>query len=359
MTKRALLSVSATAHNAQSALSSVIFSRRSLGLFCAAALMSGLLTGCGEKNGHDTTVAAGTQTPATTIGICELVEHEALDRSVQGFVEALAERGFVDGQNLRIDRQNAQGDQATLQNIGSRFLSEKANLIFAVSTPATQAMARTTRDIPIVATAVTSFEAAKVVKSDEKPGTNVTGVSNIGPIAKQLELLLALTGGKKTVGVIFNAGEVNSAFQVEIFKKAAAEHDVKVLEATVSSVNDIQQAVASLSGKVSGLWFPTDNILASGTAILAKAALEAKLPTVPGDEALIRGGCLATIAVDYHELGRMSGAMAADILEGKAKPQDLAIQRQDAKKPLVNKKTAEALGLTLPESVLQDAVLIQ
>ena len=220
-------------------------------------------------------------------------------------------------------------------------------------------MARATRDIPIVATAVTSFEAAKVVKTNEKPGTNVTGVSNIGPIARQLDLFLALTGNAKTVGVLFNAGEVNSAFQVEIFKKAAAAKGVEVLEATVSSVNDIQQAVTSLSGKVAGLWFPTDNVLAAGTSILAKAAKDAKIPTIPGDEALIRGGCLATIAVDYYTLGRMSGTMAADILEGKSKPADMAIQTQDAQKPLINLATAKAIGLTIPEDILKNAAVIE
>ena len=143
------------------------------------------------------------------------------------------------------------------------------------------------------------------------------------------------------------------------FKKAAAAKGVEVLEATVSSVNDIQQAVTSLSGKVAGLWFPTDNVLAAGTSILAKAAKDAKIPTIPGDEALIRGGCLATIAVDYYTLGRMSGTMAADILEGKSKPADMAIQTQDAQKPLINLATAKAIGLTIPEDILKNAAVIE
>ena len=124
-------------------------------------------------------------------------------------------------------------------------------------------------------------------------------------------------------------------------------------------MNDIQQAVTSLSGKVAGLWFPTDNVLAAGTSILAKAAKDAKIPTIPGDEALIRGGCLATIAVDYYTLGRMSGTMAADILEGKSKPADMAIQTQDAQKPLINLATAKAIGLKIPEDILKNAAVIE
>ena len=338
-------------HDFPSSLASFSFTRRRFAALCCAALVTGFTAGCDKSSAP---AATGTATAdKISVGICELVEHEALDLSVKGFLDELAARGFKDGEKIVVDRQNAQGDQATLQNIGSRFLSEKTKLIFAVSTPATQAMARTTRDIPIVATAVTSFEAAKVVKSNDKPGTNVTGVSNIGPIARQLDLFLALAPNAKTVGVLFNAGEVNSAFQVEIFKKAAAAKGVEVLEATVSSVNDIQQAVSSLTGKVQGLWFPTDNVL------LAKAALDAKIPTIPGDEALIRGGCLATIAVDYYTLGRMSGTMAADILEGKAKPADMAIQTQDAQKPLINLATAKAIGLTIPEEILKNAAVIE
>ena len=343
-------------HDFPSSLSSFAFTRRRFAALCCAALVTGLTAGCDKQATPAASTAAGAA-DKIPVGICELVEHEALDLSVKGFLDELAARGFKDGEKIAVDRQNAQGDQATLQNIGARFLSEKTQLIFAVSTPATQAMARATRDIPIVATAVTSFEAAKVVKTNEKPGTNVTGVSNIGPIARQLDLFLALTGNAKTVGVLFNAGEVNSAFQVEIFKKAAAAKGVEVLEATVSSVNDIQQAVTSLSGKVAGLWFPTDNVLAAGTSILAKAAKDAKIPTIPGDEALIRGGCLATIAVDYYTLGRMSGTMAADILEGKSKPADMAIQTQDAQKPLINLATAKAIGLTIPEDILKNAIL--
>lgn len=327
-------------------------SRRKFALLSCATLLTPLLTACGDGEKADSQATASVR-----IGICELMEHEALERSVAGFIEALAERGFVEGKNLIIDRQNAQGDQATLQNIGARFVSEDPKLIFAVSTPALQAMARATREIPIVATAVTSFEAAKVVKSDTRPDTNVTGVSNLGPVERQLELLLVFAKDKK-LGVIFNAGEVNSAFQVERFQKAAATKGVEVLTATVSSVNDIQQAVASLSGKVSGLWFPTDNVLAAGSAILARAAMDAKLPTVPGDEALVRNGCLATIAVDYLTLGRMSGAIAADILEGKRRPQETPIAFQDARHPIVNLDTAKALGLTISDAILKNATTI-
>ena len=195
------------------------FSRRSAAALAAAVLF---LAGCGEeaKTTAADAAAASKTTPAQQapipVGVVQLVEHEALDATVKGFIDELAARGFKDGENIRIDHQNAQGDQATLANIGTRFVSNKSQLIFASSTPAVQAMARATKTIPVVATAVTSFEAAKVVKSDAAPGGNVTGVSNLSPIAAQLDLLVEIaaltpnTAKTKPIGVVFNPSEVNA-----------------------------------------------------------------------------------------------------------------------------------------------------
>lgn len=311
------------------------------------------LTGCGEDKKTSAQPQAAAQIP---VGVVQLVEHEALDATVKGFIDELAARGFKNGEKIRIDRQNAQGDQTTLANIGGRFVSAKSGLIFASSTPALQAMARSTKTIPIVATAVTSFEAARVVKSDQAPGGNVTGVSNLGPIAAQLELLVELTGEKtktEPVGVIFNPSEVNAEYQVEKFRAEAKARGIAVIEAAAGSVNDVPQAIASMRGKVCALWLPTDNVLASAAANVAKLAIDAKLPVIASDSALVRAGSLASISVDYYELGRMTGAIGADILEGKKKPADTPIAFQNAQKPLVNMKTASAIGLEIPQKVLE------
>ena len=334
-------------HDFPSSLSSFAFTRRRFAALCCAALVTGLTAGCDKQATPAASSAAGAA-DKIPVGICELVEHEALDLSVKGFLDELAARGFKDGDKIVVDRQNAQGDQATLQNIGARFLSEKTQLIFAVSTPATQAMARATRDIPIVATAVTSFEAAKVVKTNEKPGTNVTGVSNIGPIAEQLDLLLKLTGGKKEVGVLYNPAEDNSLFQVEVLRERARELGVSVREVAVTSVNDIQQVVASLRGKVAGLWIPTDNVIASGSAILAKSAADAGLPVVTGDLVFVQGGCLATVTISHHTLGRMTAERAVEILEGKKKPGDIPVARQETSRIVMNRKALALLGEKAP-----------
>lgn len=313
------------------------------------------LAGCGQDEAPAETSAK----PLTPIGLVQLVEHEALDAAARGIVDALAERGFKEGVNISIDRQNAQADQSNLHNIASRFVSQKDALIFAIATPAAQTVARATKEIPIVATAITDFESAKLVQSVEKPGTNVTGVSDIGPIADQLKLLLRFTKGDKTIGTIYSSSEANSAYQVDLLKKAANELGVTVLEATVSNVNDIQQAVASLKGKVSGLYIPTDNVLASAVPALVKVTEPAGIPTVAGEGGPVRAGCLATISVDYYELGRMTGFMGADILEGKKKPAEMPVETQQNAKVVINMKAAKALGVTVPEDLKKGAELIE
>ena len=264
-----------------------------------------------------------------------------------------------DGVNIKIDFQNAQGDQSNLHNIATRFVSNKDKLIFAVATPAAQAVATTAKGTPIVATAITDFVAAKLVKSDEQPGGNVTGVSDLGPIEAQLELLLKLVPDAKAVGTIYNSSEINSKYQVDIFKKAAEKRGVQVLEATVSNVNDIQQAAASLNGKVQGMWLPTDNVLASAIPALAKVANPSKIPVIAGERGMTEAGCLGSISVDYYEIGRMTGQMGADILDGKKKPAEMPVQHVANGTPVFNMKTAAAIGITIPDELKKGAVLFQ
>ena len=318
-----------------------------------SAIVGGL-TGCGKE---DAALQGGkTLIP---IGIVQLVEHEALDAANRGIVDALAERGYKEGVNVTIDRQNAQADQSNLQNIAARFVSNDSKILFAIATPAAQTLAAATKTTPIVATAVTNFEVAKLVASNEKPGGNVTGVSDINPVAEQFELLMKFAPDAKAIGTIFNSSEINSTYQIELLKKAAAAAGVEVVEASVSSVNDIQQAVASLKGKVGGIYLPTDNIIASAVPVLMKSVFEAGIPTVAGEGGMVRAGVLASIAVDYYTLGKMTGAMGADILDGKKKPADMPIQSQKAEKVLVNLKTAETMGIKIPEDILKTAETVK
>lgn len=322
----------------------------------AAGLMLTLamgIVGCGGD------AKDGKKAEKVNVGIVQLVEHEALDAANKGFVEGLASKGYKEGQNIAFDKQNAQADQSNLQNIAHRFVNNKVDLICAIATPAAQTVANVTSDIPIVATAVTDYKMAKLVKDNDKPGTNVTGTTDMNPVADQLDLLVKLVPTAKTIGVIYCSSEVNSQLQVEILKKAAAAKGITVKEATVSTVNDIQQAAHSLVGSVQAIYVPTDNVLASAIPTLISVTDEAKLPVICGEGAHVRAGGLATLGVDYYKLGFQAGVMAADILSGKAKPAEMAIQAQKDFKPVINMKSAAKIGLTVPEELLKDAEVIK
>ena len=311
-----------------------------------AAMVSAALTGCGEDKKAEA---------PKTIGIVQLVEHDALDAANRGITDALKERGVT----MEIDRQNAQADQSNLRNIAQRFVSHNYPLIFAIATPAAQTVANATSTTPIVATAVTDFAVAKLVKDNNKPGTNVTGSSDMNPIAAQTELLLKLVPNAKTVGTIYNSSEINSQLQIDILRKELEKHGVALAEATISSVNDIQQAAQSLVGKVDVMYVPTDNVVASSMPTLYRVTQAAKLAVVAGEAGMVRSGATATVAVDYYNLGKIAGNMGADILEGKAKPQDMPIRYQTEFKVVLNEPDVKELGLTVPEDVAKNVTWVK
>lgn len=311
-----------------------------------AAMVSAALTGCGEDKKAEA---------PKTIGIVQLVEHDALDAANRGITDALKERGVT----MEIDRQNAQADQSNLRNIAQRFVSHNYPLIFAIATPAAQTVANATSTTPIVATAVTDFAVAKLVKDNNKPGTNVTGSSDMNPIATQTELLLKLVPNAKTVGTIYNSSEINSQLQIDILRKELEKHGVALAEATISSVNDIQQAAQSLVGKVDVMYVPTDNVVASSMPTLYRVTQAAKLAVVAGEAGMVRSGATATVAVDYYNLGKIAGNMGADILEGKAKPQDMPIRYQTEFKVVLNEPVVKELGLTVPEDVAKNVTWVK
>lgn len=311
-----------------------------------AAMVSAALTGCGEDKKAEA---------PKTIGIVQLVEHDALDAANRGITDALKERGVT----MEIDRQNAQADQSNLRNIAQRFVSHNYPLIFAIATPAAQTVANATSTTPIVATAVTDFAVAKLVKDNNKPGTNVTGSSDMNPIAAQTELLLKLVPNAKTVGTIYNSSEINSQLQIDILRKELEKHGVALAEATISSVNDIQQAAQSLVGKVDVMYVPTDNVVASSMPTLYRVTQAAQLAVVAGEAGMVRSGATATVAVDYYNLGKIAGNMGADILEGKAKPQDMPIRYQTEFKVVLNEPVVKELGLTVPEDVAKNVTWVK
>ena len=316
-----------------------------------AVLGLGMMAGCGGDQ-----KASGEK--SYKIGIVQLVEHNALDAANRGFVDGLKARGYEEGKNLTIDRQNAQADQSNLQNIAQRFVSDKVDLICAIATPAAQSVANATKDIPVVGTAITDYVSAKLAQTNEKPGANITGTSDLNPIKEQVDLLIKLYPNAKTIGTIYSSSEVNSEIQVKAMKEYAESKGLTVRVATISTVNDIQQAAQSIVNEVDVFYEPTDNVIASAMPTLTSVTDPAGKGVICGYVGGVTAGALATKGIDYYKLGVQTGNMAADILEGKAKPSDMKIETAHDLVVVINKKNAEKIGLTIPADVLSGATVM-
>ncbi len=310
-------------------------SKRFLATGMLLSMMAFAAAGCG---GGDKKADAPKKDAAKVynVGIVQLVEHQALDDSRKGFIEGMKKKGFEEGKNVKYDMQNAQADQSNLQTIAQRFVNNNVDLICAIATPSAQTMANATKTIPIVGSAITSYESAKLVKSDKKPETNVTGTSDMAPVAAQLDLGLKLKPGAKKVGLMFTSSEMNSQIQI----KMAEEHLKKA---------------GLVSKGVEFIYVPTDNVIASATPALVAITNEAKVPVIAADAILLKSGATASVNIEYFQLGVISGEMAGDILSGKAKPQDMPIAFQKEFTPSINKAQAEKLGLKVPEELAKFA----
>lgn len=289
------------------------------------------------------------------IGIIQIAEHPALDGARKGFIDFLREEGYAENKNVVYDYQNAQGDMATAQTIAQKFVNDKVDMILAIATPAAQAAAQATNKIPILITAVTDPVAAGLVKSIEKPGTNVTGTSDLNPVDKQLELISKFAPKAKRVGIIYNAGETNSLVQVNLAKEAAGKLGFTIVEATVSNPSGVYEAAQSLVGRVDAIYVPTDNTVVSALESVVKVAEASKIPLIVGEEDSVRRGGIATIGIDYYQLGRQTGKMAFQILKAGVKPEELPVEYQEKMSLVLNKKAAAAMGVTIPPELVKEA----
>ena len=251
-----------------------------------------------------------------TIGINQLVQHDALDASREGFIEGLKEKGFEEGKNLKIDYQNAQGDIAIAKTISDQFVTSKVDMIFAIATSSLQASYNATKDIPIVFTAVTDPIGAGVAESWESSGTNVTGTSDMVSMEKQLSLLTTLVPDIKTLGVIYNSSEANSLAQVQELKKEAEKNAIDIKEISVTTVNEINQNLNAAIGSIDALYAPTDNTVASAYDLVGNICVNKNIPILCGEEAGVSKGGLCSIGIDYFKLGKEAGYKAAEILNG-------------------------------------------
>ncbi len=289
-----------------------------------------------------------------SIGIVQIVEHLALDTARAAFLDALASEGFKEGDNLTVDYKNAQGEMATAVTISEGFAAEGVDLILAIATPAAQAAATATKEIPILITAVTDPVEAGVVESMERPNTNVTGTTDMNPIKEQLELALEIKPDIKNIGVIYNSGEVNSVVQADIAKAAAPELGVNIVDAIATNSSEVASAAESLIGKVEAIYVPTDNTIVSALRSVIRVAEDHKLVLIAGDVESVENGAVATLGLSYYGLGYQTGLMAADVLRG-ADPATMPIVGSKEFTYAINKTAAQNMGVELPQSLIDRA----
>lgn len=313
------------------------------------AVMSLSLTGC---SGNTQSSSSKEEKMDYKIGITQLMEHESLDAAREGFIDGLKELGYEDGKNIKLDYKNAQGNQANCQTIAQQLVAEKNDLILAISTPSAQATANVTSEIPILVTAVTNPENAKLVKSNENPQVNVSGTSDLAPIKQQIELIKEFMPQVKKIGLLYSSSEDNSIYQIKIAKEICDELNIEYVEATVSGMNDITQVVSNLVNKVEAIYCPTDNVIASAMPNVLKITNEAKIPTFTGWTAQGDKAGMASVAPNYYELGKMTAAQAVDILKNGADIKTMAIKYQEQCEVYVNEENAKELGITIPEKYL-------
>ncbi|MEO4038441.1 ABC transporter substrate-binding protein [Micrococcus sp. 2A] len=331
---------------------------RSLRITAALAAVALGLTACGGSGSADSASSsaagsAGGSSAAVeeyTVGINQLTTHPALDATREGFKEAFADAGL----KVEFDEQNAQGDQATVTSIASTFASASdVDLVAAIATPAAQGTASAVKDKPVVFMAVTDPKAAELVKADDAPGGNVTGVSDRNPVKEQLQLLKDVKPDAKTVGIVYNSGEVNSKVQVDQAKAAGKELGLEVKEATITNSSEVQQGVQAL-GDVDGIYVPTDNAVVSALETVLSYGKDKKAPVISADTDSVEKGALGTFGIDYKEHGKQAGEMAVKILRDGAKPESTPVGFADpaSLELVLNKEAATSFGVELPQELL-------
>lgn len=332
--------------------------RKFFALSLAALTLGGTLTGCGKPAGESSTDSTGAvQSPSESgdkvykIGISQYAEHPSLDNCREGFIQGLAEAGFVEGENVEFVYQNAQSDNTVCMQIGQQLVSSKVDLVGAVATPAAQ-MAFTSTEaagVPLVYVAVADPVAAGLAGADGTSGKPVTGVSDLIPAEKQLEMIRAFLPDAKKIGILYSTGEVNSEAQLKLYQDAAAQFGFEIVPSGVSSTADVALAAKALSAKVDCLSNLTDNTVVSVLPAVLDAANAAGIPVFGSEIEQVKSGCLASEGIEYVALGKRAGAMAAKVLQG----EDISKIPYETVTDFsadVNMTTLANLGLTLPEA---------
>ncbi|UTT40936.1 ABC transporter substrate-binding protein [Glutamicibacter mishrai] len=320
--------------------------------FAAVAAASALaLTACGSGDGSGGS-AGGDE--AVKIGIAQYVSHPSLDAVVEGFKSGMEKAGYT-GEKISYDENNAEADQATNTSIAGKLAADSdIDLVLAVATPSAQAAAQSITKIPVLFSAVTDPVSAKLVASNEAPGANVTGTSDMNPVDEQLALLKELKPDAKKVGIVYSSGEANSAVQVEMAEEAAKDLGLTIEKAAISASSEVQQAAGSLD--VDAYYVPTDNAVVSALEGLLQTADKKKVPVISADGESVKRGATATYGINYQKLGEQTAAMAVKLLKGEAEPASLPVETISQVDLYLNEDAAKKAGIEFTEDMKSKAV---
>ena len=281
------------------------------------------------------------------IGISQFITHQSLDATREGFVDELVKQGYVEGENIEIDLQNAQGEQRNLKTI-SQQLAESSDVVLAIATPSAQSLANTTQTTPVIFSAVTDPVSAKLVESREHPGGNVTGTSDQSSdaISTQINLIKKVLPKAKSIGILYTQSEPNSVVQKDEAKRLLEEKGFTVVEKTILDSNNVKAAAESLMAEVDMVFVPTDNIISSTMETVKQVSIKHKVPVFGGSTEMIAVGGLYNYGTNYEELGRQTARMLIRVLKGE-KPENIAVELPEKLELHTNQEMADALGIDI------------
>lgn len=326
--------------------------------------------GCGNNNAANTQNAANAgNTPATNanatanagtgeatsykIAISQYVEHPSLDATRDGFLAALKDAGIVEGENLKVDLQNAQADQANNLSIAQKIAGDKNDLVLAIATPSAQSVVQNVKDTPILFAAVTDPLDAKIVTDLEHPGGNVSGASDTNPeaITRLMDFIAAQFPEVKKLGLVINEGEPNAVIMADIAKEALDKHGIELVKAAITNTSEVKQAAESLVGRVDALYVTLDNSVVSGVDSIIQTANDNKIPFFAADRDTVEKGAFATVGFKYYDHGYQVGEMAVEVLKNGTSPGDMQVTMQEKLDLILNLKAAEGQGIEVTDAM--------
>ena len=314
-----------------------------------AAAMTASLAACGSSSSGENSSGSSAGSDGTyTIGICQQMEHSALDAATEGFQDACKEKFGED--NVEFDVQNAQGEQTMCSTIINNFVSSDVDLILANATLPLQTAAQATADIPILGTSVTDFASALGISDwTGATGVNISGTCDLAPIEEQEDMLTELLPEAKTVGILYCSAESNSKYQAELFEAELEKDGIEYKEYTAADSNEIQSVVTNAVSECDAIYIPTDNTMASNTQIINNICLPAKVPVIAGEQGICSGCGIATLSISYYDIGYRAGEMAYEILAEGADISTMKVETAPQVTKMYNPTICEELGITVPD----------